>query len=394
MKDLNREIQSVHKIIQLFEHAHARSEGALDGLPALFCVVDREGSVYRGNRFLGRLFNADHETLLNKSLSSLFTPESWAEFQKNLDAAQDGKQVIPQFEMQLSRSGGERVFLWNLLPLRHEYENTVKLTTIIALDVTELKLTTQLKSRMEGELKTAKAVQETLLPAEEATFQNCKISGRYHSASECGGDIWFYRQVEDKLVVCIADVMGHGAASALLSSGTRAVLGVDSVLSANPAKIMNQLNTTLLDLAKQLSFMTGMVGILDLNTGKFDYTYAAHEPFLHITSDPKTHSPTLTYCSSGPSSPLGAQTTPDFKIETLQLQPKDRIFLYTDGFFEMIDTFHNKIGPRRITNMLKGSLSGEEDVAKITAKLDQQVHECMARQPLLDDVTFLLLQYK
>lgn len=395
MKDLNREIQSVQKIIHLLEHAHARGEKIIDLLPAIFCVIDDQGRIYRGNNFLGELMNSDFESLIHRSMSSIFSEASWSTFQKRMVEFLDSKRPSYQFELDLGQGKSDRSFLWNLLPLHHEFEGSINLTTVIAIDVSELKFTTQQKSRMEAELKTARAVQETLLPLSEATFKNGSLSGRYHSASECGGDIWYYTERNGKLIVCIADVMGHGASSALLASGTRAVIGVDEVLNfPTPARIMNQLNTTLCDLARQLSFMTAVVGILDLETGQFDYTYAAHEPFIHITTKEGSTDPVITYCTSGPSNHLGAHEQASFTVETLMLKPGDRLFLYTDGFFEMMDSQFNKMGPKRITNMLKKTLGTGGNVAETAAKLDQQVIEAKNRQPLDDDVTFFLLQYK
>src|SRR5262249_46012768 len=137
------------------------------------------------------------------------------------------------------------------------------------------------------------------------------------------------------------------------------------------------------------------VGILDLKTGKFDYSYAAHEPYMLITTNEKSET-VLTYCSSGPSNPLGAQMEPSFTVESIMLKPKDRLFFYTDGFFEMIDVHYNKKGPKRIKTMLKHALSSSAgaSVMDIAANLDKQVYSSMERQTLVDDVTFFLMQYK
>ena len=85
-------------------------------------------------------------------------------------------------------------------------------------ELSRLMLATANKARMEAELKTAQAVQETLFPDNEYNSEKVQICGHYQSASECGGDWWSYTEKNDQIYFWIADATGHGVSAALLTS--------------------------------------------------------------------------------------------------------------------------------------------------------------------------------
>ena len=56
MFDSNRDIQAVHHILNLFESTNESSQEILDTMPGIFCVIDREGRIYRANKGMADLF--------------------------------------------------------------------------------------------------------------------------------------------------------------------------------------------------------------------------------------------------------------------------------------------------------------------------------------------------
>ena len=74
------------------------------------------------------------------------------------------------------------------------------------------------KGRMESELATAQAVQSSLFPDAHIKNEKTEIAGHYESASECGGDWWGCKFVDDKLYFFVGDATGHGVPAALLTA--------------------------------------------------------------------------------------------------------------------------------------------------------------------------------
>ncbi len=395
--DLNRDVQSVHHIIHLFERAHLRGEKMLDGLPALFSVVDKSGQVYRGNKYLGNLIEVGQEHLLGESIAPLFSAANWTIFQARLQGLIAAGKASDEFELELDGLKQKRTFVWYLVPLRHEYEVKFSLVTVFAVDVSELKTTMQQKARMQIELKTAKAVQETLLPPPEASFAFATVSGRYRSASECGGDLWFYKQIDDQLLVCIADVTGHGASAALLASAARAVLSVDAVISTkSPAKILATLNNTMIDLANRQSCMTSIVGVLNGTTGEFTYGFAAHDPLLFFPAQTGHEASSLIKIRpTTPGNLLGLERDIEYHQQSIFLHPGDRLFFYSDGLLDLVvDESNRKIGARRIYKLVGDFMKNGANVREVAEHVDHVVSEFSLKYELEDDVTFFLVQYK
>lgn len=90
--------------------------------------------------------------------------------------------------------------------------------------IDQLLLEKQEQARMEAELVTAREVQSTVLPRKSWSLNGSYLRGFYRSASECGGDMWYYVVNKDQIYILLADVTGHGVSAALITSVLRAGL--------------------------------------------------------------------------------------------------------------------------------------------------------------------------
>jgi len=91
--------------------------------------------------------------------------------------------------------------------------------------------------RMTGELETARAIQEGLLPKEKPNLGDFEIAGWNKPADQTGGDYYgWFRLPDGRTAFTLADVTGHGISSALVASAchaySRASMGQDSDLAA------------------------------------------------------------------------------------------------------------------------------------------------------------------
>ena len=74
-------------------------------------------------------------------------------------------------------------------------------------------------AHLESQLADARAFQETMLPAREARIEGFQVHAVYHPCTELAGDLYDYVPAGDgRVALLIADVVGHGASAAMLTS--------------------------------------------------------------------------------------------------------------------------------------------------------------------------------
>jgi sigma-B regulation protein RsbU (phosphoserine phosphatase) len=269
----------------------------------------------------------------------------------------------------------------------------------MAQEVERLMLETAEKARMESELATAKTVQETLFPGSHAQLGPVQISGHYTPASECGGDWWYYCEIDNKVYLWIGDATGHGAPAALLTSAARAVA---SVIEAGPSKEPSEsialLNRAICDTSKGKMMMTFFLGCIDKESGVMKYVNASHEPPLLLRkarqSDGKLSRDSYEALNEVNNPRLGEQAGCVFKQASITLQPGDQFILYTDGVVDVKSPEHKAWGERKFLKALSSSLA--DPTVKIADSLDQVIaslQDYRNQTPLDDDVTLILVKF-
>ncbi|MEU5904103.1 PP2C family protein-serine/threonine phosphatase [Micromonospora sp. NPDC047527] len=173
-------------------------------------------------------------------------------------------------------------------------------------------------------------IQRRLLPAaftcEGSAFT---LSGWLEPAASIGGDTFDYSLARDVLHFSVTDAMGHGVASALtatLGVGSlrntrrRAVGLVEQAQAANAAVAENP--------PVPGSFVTALLGRLDLRTGVCALLNAGHvPPMLVRDGDTQTISLPGNF-------PLGMFAASDYHAGEVALRPGDRLVVITDGVRE------------------------------------------------------------
>lgn len=265
----------------------------------------------------------------------------------------------------------------------------------MAQEVSRLMVATAEKARMESELATAKAVQETLFPESTAEIGPVQISGYYMPASECGGDWWYYCENGGNVYIWIGDATGHGAPAALLTSAARAVA---SVIGFGPARSASDslqiLNRAICETSKGKMMMTFFLACINKETGVMTYANASHEPPLLLhQSDTKPERGDFIPLNEVNNPRLGEQIDCKFAEATLQLQAGDRIIFYTDGVTDVKNTEYKGWGERRFLKSLSIGLSENADAEPALANVVHQLETFRANTPLDDDVTLVVCNF-
>lgn len=391
----NREIQAAHHILSLFERTKANSEKILDQIPGIFCVVDSDGTIFRGNDRLAEIMCVDPEHLLRRSFKELVSEANWTSFKKEIDGLYDftqGQRI--EFELELDRISSKKSYIWYLAPMEVLSKKGLQLVTVVGMDVTKLKQVTNEKARMESELIVAKAVQENLLPDPVADFGTVKISGSYQSATECSGDWWYYTLCDEKLYLCIGDVTGHGASSALVTSTARTFFSMLPLMKErSPGELASRLNKVIFETTKSQKYMTMDIACIDLKTKVLTHTAAGHVPILHIRpKDGRVTKAEISDLSLGPTSPLGSTDAPVFTNNDLPLSKGDWLYFFTDGVLDLRTREGRSLGPRQMYKFICQALNQFTTPKDVVGDFEKSMSHFRIDEPLVDDVTFFFAQ--
>ncbi len=266
---------------------------------------------------------------------------------------------------------------------------------IMAAEVSRLLEQTAEKARMESELQTAKTVQETLFPDTQAKIGPLSIAGYYEPASECGGDWWHYCQIGQKIFLWIGDATGHGAPAALITSAAKSASTIIERLNISPAKALELLNRSIYDVSKGRIMMTFFLASFDLDTGELVYCNASHEaPFLMRKGEAALKKKDLVPLNEVNNPRLGQARETVYDQTSIQMQPEDMVFFYTDGIPDIQNPASEAWGEREF---IKALIAANKEFPSVGTSVEQFATSFQAHRqgaPLVDDVTFFVVKHE
>jgi pSer/pThr/pTyr-binding forkhead associated (FHA) protein len=212
----------------------------------------------------------------------------------------------------------------------------------LAWDNLQLGRLRQSQIEIEKELQHARQIQIDLFPptfdvdprldAFAVNLPSAKVSGDYYDLIRTG---------PDAVAFVIADAMGHGMPAALLMAAVRAGLRMGLSLNLPWSLVFHGLDD-LIHQAGADSFVTGMVGLLDLNTSELLLVSAGH-PLPSILVDGQA----IEVPDRCLTRPWGIELHSTWEVGKLSLKGKRwSILSYTDGVTDA--------GPSRTQRLLGG----------------------------------------
>jgi sigma-B regulation protein RsbU (phosphoserine phosphatase) len=202
------------------------------------------------------------------------------------------------------------------------------------------------------ELQIARQLQISMVPLQRPLFghrTDLDICGFMEPASAVGGDFFdafFVR--ENQMFFCIADVSGHGIASALFMARAMGLIRVLAMGIMEPHKLLSELNARLCSGNDANIFVTMFCGILDIPKRRLLYSNGGHCP------------PMLLYPGSSrmlpiPKGPLvGAFPRCQYSSMEIKLDPEETLFCYTDGVTEAHNPDGDELTEERCLHLLDG----------------------------------------
>jgi serine phosphatase RsbU (regulator of sigma subunit) len=229
-------------------------------------------------------------------------------------------------------------------------------------------------------------IQWRLLPPTTVSTDSISLAGLLEPWDEVGGDAFDYALNDGRLQVALFDAMGHGLTATLL-----ATLAVGAFRNARRARVDLPRQYDAIDRAiaaqfRREHFVTGLLLDLDVGTGELRWVSAGHLPPLLLRQDRRVKA-----LAAQPATPFGLRFTEAAPVHFVQLEPGDRLVLYTDGVVEARRKGQFFSEERLADFVVRASTSGHAgpEVLRrlIRAVLDHQ------DGVLQDDATILLLEW-
>lgn len=246
------------------------------------------------------------------------------------------------------------------------------------------------EARIDAELAFAKAIQHSALPSVFPPYPNRKefdIWACMHTAKEVGGDFYdFYFVDEQTLVFLIADVSGKGIPAAMFMMTAKTLLKSYAESGMDAAQVLTQANNKLCEGNDAGMFVTVWMGYLNTRTGEVTYANAGHNPPLIRHADGSVE-----FVRSRPGLVLAGMEGIRYRANSIQLEPGDMLYLYTDGVTEATNADNNLYGENRLLAILEHHTNG--DVHAVCENVKADVDAFVGEAPQFDDITMLSLRY-
>ena len=246
------------------------------------------------------------------------------------------------------------------------------------------------KERITTELSLATRIQESMLPHIFPAFPDRSEFDVYAAmdpAKEVGGDFYdFFLIDDDHLCMVIADVSGKGVPAALFMMASKIILQSNALPGRSAGEILTRTNDSICQQNAQEMFVTVWLGVLDINTGRINAANAGHEYPAMTGADGK-----FAMYKDRHGFVIGGMEGMRYKDYELQLNPGDKLFIYTDGVAEATDANNELFGTDRMMAALNlQPEAGPEGILKnVRAAVDRFVGDA----PQFDDLTMLCLEY-
>jgi serine phosphatase RsbU (regulator of sigma subunit) len=196
----------------------------------------------------------------------------------------------------------------------------------------QLSMTRGLVDNLTEQLRLAGLVQQDFLPTQMPNTTEVQWATVFLPAEWVSGDIYNIVRIDEQHIgFYVADIVGHGMPAALLTIFVKQALVMRETIENNyrifsPAEVMKNLNVRMS--GQKLSgyqFATCCYCLLNTKTLQLTYSRAGH-PYP-ILIRPEEEPKQLEVRGSL----LGVFNQADYAQQTIQLQPGDKVLLYSDG---------------------------------------------------------------
>ena len=265
----------------------------------------------------------------------------------------------------------------------------LRLLSIIASQSGQLIRNSQLqaeaveKKRMEHELALARRIQSSLLPQKEPSMPGLEFAAYYQPAVEVGGDYYdYFPKGGQQIAVVIADVSGHGASAAMLTTMLKGILNSVFRQFTSVDSAMGEVNLILSQMVPKSMFITMMLMVFDMEKNVMRFSNAGHNPMVRCDGQSGR-------CQSVTAQGCALNMMGDFKypMKELPLKRGDLFFIYTDGITEATNDSKDMFDIARLMQSLEETVG--QPASKVIDHVKNKLNAFTGKTVQADDVLMI-----
>lgn len=241
---------------------------------------------------------------------------------------------------------------------------------------------------MRADYESAKKVQSVMIPGRLPRVKQIKLGYIWKPMTSVGGDILtFPRNPYDRLLFFLGDVCGHGVSAAFFTVLLKYFCAhASEIYDDNPREFLESINNAITERIKE-GFITGLAGHFSRRDKEGKRTlylsHAGHRQVLvYRKSERKIEAVNLP-----PGIVMGIPGSEASEVMTVEMEPGDRFYAYTDGIVEASSPNGEEFG----TSALIKELEKNQDapIQMTLRAVYKKVEEYTQNPNQQDDITLL-----
>jgi serine phosphatase RsbU (regulator of sigma subunit) len=243
------------------------------------------------------------------------------------------------------------------------------------------------KERLERELELAADVQRSLLREQLPQFPDYAFAAYLQPARQVGGDFYDVVEIDQEHVgILIADVADKGFHAALFMAVASTLFWQEGKHSLSPAAVATAVHQGMLEATTHDTFLTAFYGVLHRPSGRLIYTRAAQDRPLWYRPGRGVEA------LVGDGRFLGMIDGLKLEEYAIQLQPGDRLVLFSDGVPDATNLAEEQYGTSRLARVVEAG--GELTAVPLINHIAQDVNQWRQNAPAFDDLTLLVMEVR
>ena len=240
----------------------------------------------------------------------------------------------------------------------------------------------------QADLDMATEIQVSMLPPAFPERNEFDVYASMNTAKEVGGDFYDYFMIdEDHLCIVIADVSDKGMPAALFMMRGTTVIKDNALIRSSTSEILTAANARLCEKNAESMFITAWIGILDIQTMMLQYTNAGHNYPILLRKDQSCEELTAVHGLF-----LAGMRRTKYRQSEIQLEPGDRLLLFTDGVPEAHNLTDDLYGVERVEELLENNRETPGD--QVLESILEDIDVFSQGVPQFDDITMVVLTIK
>jgi len=210
---------------------------------------------------------------------------------------------------------------------------------------------TEKQAQLDAELYSAAEFVRSLLPVPGEVAPGIQLAWEFLPSSQLGGDLFqVTRWGEDHLGIMVLDMSGHGTGPALRAVSLAMWFKGEHIAQwfpgYDPGEIVTRLNLEN-PMTEQGDYFTIWIGVLQLSTRVLRFASAGHPGSILV----RDRMPSVVL--GGKTWPIGFSPDETYKTDAITLVDKDRLYIFSDGIYEVENADNEIWGRRRLQEALQ-----------------------------------------